>query len=39
MSDTTLTLTAQQSGSFIVTLTKDKYIDHETEVTVTRYGA
>jgi hypothetical protein len=38
MSDTTLTLTAQQSGSFIVTLTKDKYIDHETEVTVTRYG-
>lgn len=39
MSDTTLTLTAQQSGSFIVTLTKDKYIDHETTITVSRYSS
>jgi len=38
MSDTTLTLTASEAGAFDVVLTKDKYIDHTTEIIVTRYG-
>ena len=39
MSDTTLTLTAQQAGSYKLKFTKDKYQDHTTSYTVTRYGA
>lgn len=39
MSDTTLTLTASEAGAFDVVLTKDKYINHSTEIIVTRYGA
>ena len=39
MSDTTLTLTASEAGAFDVVLTKDKYIDHTTQIIVTRYGA
>jgi hypothetical protein len=39
MSDTTLTLTASEAGSFEVILSKDKYIEHTTIVTVKRYGA
>ena len=38
MSDTTLTLTASEAGSFVIKLTKDKYIDHSTTITVKRYG-
>ena len=39
MSDTTLTLTALEAGSFEIKLTKDKYIDHSTTINVNRYGA
>jgi hypothetical protein len=38
MSDTTLTLTAQQAGSYKLKFTKDKYQDYTTSYTVTRYG-
>jgi hypothetical protein len=37
MSDTTLTLTAQQGGKYTITLKKDKYQDYETTYTVGRY--
>lgn len=39
MSDTTLTLTAQQGGRYILELKKDKYQDYSDTYTVTRYGA
>ena len=38
MSDTTLTLTAQQAGKYTLKLTKDKYQDYTTNYTVTRYA-
>ncbi len=38
MSDTTLTLTALEAGSFVIKLTKDKYISHSTTINVKRYG-
>ena len=37
MSDTTLTLTAQQAGKYKIGLKKDKYQDYETIYTVGRY--
>ena len=37
MSDTTLTLTAQQGGKYKIGLKKDKYQDYETIYTVGRY--
>ena len=39
MSDTTLTLTAQEAGTYKIQLKKDKYQDYKTNYTVTRYGA
>ena len=38
MSDTTLTLTAQQAGTYTIQLKKDKYQDYTTTYTVRRYG-
>ena len=38
MSDTTLTLTAQEAGRYKIQLKKDKYQDYKTNYTVTRYG-
>ena len=38
MSDTTLTLTAQEAGTYKIQLKKDKYQDYKTNYTVTRYG-
>ena len=38
MSDTTLTLTAQEAGTYTIQLKKDKYQDYKTNYTVTRYG-
>ncbi len=38
MSNTTLTLTAQQAGTYTLGLKKDKYQDYTTKYTVTRYG-
>ena len=38
MSNTTLTLTAQQAGTYSLTFKKDKYQDYTTNYTVTRYG-
>lgn len=38
MSDTTLTLTAQQSGQFTVVLKKRYYYDYTQIITVKRYG-
>jgi len=38
MSDTTLTLTAQQAGTYSLTLKKDKYQDYNTTYTVKRYA-
>tara|TARA_R100000742_G_C4216636_1_gene41549 strand:+ start:37 stop:456 length:420 start_codon:yes stop_codon:yes gene_type:complete len=37
MSDTTLTLTAQQAGDFEIILKKDKYKDYYKSITVARY--
>ena len=37
MSNTTLTLTAQQAGTYKIQLKKDKYQDYKTNYTVTRY--
>ena len=39
MSNTTLTLTAQEAGTYKIQLKKDKYQDYKTNYTVTRYGA
>jgi len=39
MSDTTLTLTAQQAGTYKLKFMKDKYQDYNTTYTVTRYGS
>ena len=39
MSDTTLTLTAQQAGTYKLKFMKAKYQDHNTTYTVTRYGS
>jgi len=39
MSDTTLTLTAQQGGKYTITLKKDKYQDYTIIYTVGRYGS
>ena len=38
MSNTTLTLTAQQAGTYTLGLKKDKYQDYTTKYTITRYG-
>ena len=38
MSNTTLTLTAQEAGTYKIQLKKDKYQDYKTNYTVTRYG-
>ena len=38
MSDTTLTLTAQEAGTYKIQLKKDKYQDYKTNYTVTGYG-
>ena len=38
MSDTTLTITAQQAGTYTITLKKDKYQDYTTIYTVGRYA-
>ena len=38
MSDTTLTLTAQQAGTYTLKFTKDKYQDYTTSYIITRYG-
>jgi len=38
MSDTTLTLTAQQAGTYTLKFTKDKYQDYTTNYTVVRYA-
>jgi hypothetical protein len=38
MSNTTLTLTAQQAGTYKIQLKKDKYQDYTTTYTVGRYG-
>jgi hypothetical protein len=39
MSDTTLTITAQQAGTYTIALTKDKYQYYSTKFTVTRYAS
>ncbi len=39
MSDTTLTLTAQQAGTYTIAFTKDKYQYYSTKFTVTRYAS
>tara|TARA_R110002074_G_scaffold32883_4_gene91622 strand:+ start:115 stop:540 length:426 start_codon:yes stop_codon:yes gene_type:complete len=39
MSDTTLTITAQQAGTYTIAFTKDKYQYYSTKFTVTRYAS
>ena len=39
MSDTTLTLTAQEAGSFEVEFKKDKYKDYYKLITISRYSS